>query len=244
MALEAFCRQMQEVLAGAADLYRKIEKGRELMSELTDRSDWFQETLGRIVLDREFLDRQKASIWSNEYTLFLSPDREFRVLAYLWDAHLTDTIHDHGSWGIIGALTGRFTEETYERMDDGKREGHALLRERACNVLEPGGTIYVLPQNEGIHRMSNDTDDVGITINVYGKTLGRGFVQFFYPEKHAVSRVYSPRTHKEVLGIRALGAMNKDWSRDLLSDALRKSNSPFIRRECEIALAGRNRSLE
>jgi predicted metal-dependent enzyme (double-stranded beta helix superfamily) len=200
------------------------------------KPQWFEEFMSKMIFDRAFIESQKPSIWPNEITLYRSPDRSFVVLAYIWDAKLADTVHDHGSWGIIGTLCAKLGEKKYERLDDGKRQGYAELRETESKVLGPGETTFVLPVKNGIHAMENPTDGIAVSVNVYGKTLGRGYVQFFDPARKTVTRVYPPRTYKEVLAVKTLVAFGTGRAEAILQQALREPQPPHLREEIEAAL--------
>ncbi len=158
------------------------------------------------------------------------------MLAYIWDAGLADTIHDHGSWGIIGTLVAKLGERKYERLDDGKREGYCELRETAFGVFHPGETTFVLPLNKGLHAMDNPTDGIAVSINVYGKTVRQGFIQFFDPAKNTVTRAYPPRTLKEVLAAKTLAAIDPGRAEGVFREALASSRPPQLRQEYEEAL--------
>jgi hypothetical protein len=56
--------------------------------------------------------------------------------------------------------------------------------------------------------MDNTTDGIAVSINVYGKTVRQGFIQFFDPVKNTVTRTYPPRTLKEVLAVKTLAAID------------------------------------
>jgi predicted metal-dependent enzyme (double-stranded beta helix superfamily) len=234
MTLEAFCNRFQGILDQEKDLPNRLQLGRELMSELTHHVDWFRGCLGRLLFDKEFLAMQKPSIWPNEITLYRSPDQSFVIFAYIWEAYLKDVIHDHGSWGIIGSFIQSIHETKHERLDDGKIEGFAELKEASSREIEQGDTTCVLPLNNGIHRMENRTNAIAVTVNVYGKTIRRGYIQFYYPENKTVLRVFPPKTFKQVLAVRALCAMD---ATSLLKEALEKPLPDYIRKECELSLA-------
>ena len=205
---EDFCGRFQRMIADEKTISRKIENGRELVSELLSWQDWFFDYLKKMVLDPSLFESRRPGIWPNEYMLFRSPDRSFVVLAYLWDVRLADFIHDHGSWGIIGTVCGKLGERKYERLDDGKREKYADLRDTEHNVYGPGETTIVLPLNKGIHAMDNPTDGIAASINVYGKTMRHGYIQSFDTKKKTVTRVFPPRTLREVLAIKLLAAID------------------------------------
>jgi predicted metal-dependent enzyme (double-stranded beta helix superfamily) len=233
---ETFCGRVRKMLADENTAFRKIENGRGLVSELVSRPDWFFDYLKRIILSPAPAEGQKQGIWPNEYLLYRSPDKSFVVLAYIWDARLADIVHDHGAWGIIGTLVARLGEKKYERLDDGKREGYAELRETEHRVYGSGETTFVLPLNKGLHAMDNPTEGIAVSINVYGKTIRQGYVQFFDPEKKTVTRVFPPRTRKEVLAVKTLAAIDPSRAEGVLREALAASRPPFLRQEYEEAL--------
>ncbi len=234
---ENFCGRIQRMIADEKTITRKIENGRELVSELMIRPDWFFDYLKKRILEPSSFESRSPGIWPNEYTLHRSPDRSFVVLAYVWDAKLADIIHDHGSWGIIGTLCSRLGERKYERIDDGKREGCAELRETGHKVCGPGETTFVLPLNKGLHAMDNPTDGIAVSINLYGKTIRQGYIQFFDPEKKTVTRVYPPRTLKEVLAVKTLAAIDPSRAEGVLRKALGTPRPPQLIEQYEAALA-------
>jgi len=235
--LEQFCAGMNDLLKGKPDQTVLTSKGRALVGELMSSSEWFGGVIEKILFDKEFSATLRPGIWTNEITLYRSPDRSFLILCYIWEPGVFDTIHDHGAWGIIGSLIGHVGERKYVRLDDGSREGYAELEDVSSVVLKPGDTTYVLPLNKGIHRMENYGKDTAVTINVYGPNIRKGYVQFFYPEVKSVSRVYPPKTMKEVLSVRALGSVTAPWSKDLLKRILTGSFSDYIKKEGEVSLA-------
>jgi predicted metal-dependent enzyme (double-stranded beta helix superfamily) len=235
--LEQFCESFNDLLKGKPDISTLISTGRSLVSELMNQKEWFGDILQRILFDNEFSESQKPGIWPNEITLHRSFDRSFLVLCYIWDKGLSDTIHDHGSWGIIGSFVRSIGEHKYMRLDDGKKEGYAELEEVSSIVLNPGETTYVLPLNKGIHRMENFGSDTAITINVYGPNVRKGYVQFFYPEMNSVNRVYPPKTLREALAVRALGSLAAPRSEELLKRILKSGLPDYIKKEGEISLA-------
>jgi len=244
MNLTEFSSLFQSLLEAEKDTSHILREGRLLLTELLGRRDWFAEFLNRLLTDRTLLAGQKPSLWPNEITLYRHPDASFVVLAYIWEPYAIDTIHDHGSWGIVGAYINKIRERKYRRLDEGTLEGYAELEESADRILSPREITVVRPLDEGIHQMENLSDGVAITVNVYGKTVRKGYSQFFYPEKKAVRRVYPPRTHKEVLLIRSLGTIREPWAEEILVNATRNPMPDYIRRECERSLSAMNNGRE
>ena len=237
MDLDLFSQRMKELIDGENDRERLIGSVRDLVSQLTATTDWLRESLEKLLFDREFLIDQTNSVWPNEFSLMRGPGGEFAAFAYVWEPGSADVIHDHGAWGVVGGVINRFEERKYRRLDDGSRADHAELAETAHLVIEPGETTFVLPLDEGIHRMENSTEDLAISINVYGRPARRGYIRLFDIETQTVRRAWAPRNLKRLTAMRTLGAVGKPWAGEILENARRLPLPDPIREECERALA-------
>ena len=237
MNLEEFSLQMQAIIEGEGDQDKLVEAVRKLVSRLCTTTDWLGESLEKLLFDREFLNSQTNSIWPGEFSLTSGPNGKFNALAYVWEPDSADTIHDHGSWGVVGTVLNRIIEQKYRRLDDGSREGHAELSESARLVIDPGETTFVLPLDEGIHRLENPGKELAVSINVYGKGAPRGYVRFFDAQRQTVRRVLPPRNLKRLTAMRILGVVGEPWAGDILKNAQQLSLPDPIREECERALA-------
>jgi len=242
MNLDEFCRRFHLLMEEKLPVMAMIEKGRSIVGELVSDAEWFHDILEKMLFDRQYLDGQRASIWPNEITLYRSPDKSFVALAYFWEAHAADNIHDHGSWGIVGELINPSIERKFRRLDDGKTDGYAVLEETSARVLSQGDTTFVLPLDKGIHQMENLTDQIAVSINVYGRIIRKGYAQYFYPDKKSVARIFPPRTLKEVLAVRVLGAIDRPWAEDMLRARMHEPLTDLLKKECEDTLSHINSS--
>jgi len=236
MDFNLFFDSFAKMCAGTDDMKEIIPAGRRLLEDLLTDRVWYQTFLEKAIFDAEFRRIQKPSPWPNEMTLKRSSDGSFVILSYSWWPHQVDVIHDHGSWGIIGTLEGTMFERTYRRLDDGSQEGRAELADKSRKILPPGKTTVVLPLNDGIHQMGS-VDQFCITINVYGRSVRKGYSQLFDPERKSVRRVYVPSMQKAVLAIRSLGYLDEAWSRDMLEDAMRRPIPGPLQEEAKLALS-------
>jgi len=234
--LQSFFADLHKMLADEESVSWRIEQGRELVSDLASEPGWFFDHLEKMVREPALFKRERPGVWPNEYTLYRSPDKSFVVLVYVWGARLADTIHDHGSWGVVGTLLGTLGETKYERLDGGTRSGFCELGETASSILSPGETTPILPLNQGLHAMHNLTDGIAASINVYGKSIGRGYTQFFDPAKHTVTRVFPPLLAKEVLAAEALVSIDPQRAEDVIRQALGTPRPTPVRKEYEEAL--------
>jgi hypothetical protein len=84
--------------------------------------------------------------------------------------------------------------------------------------------------------MDNPTDGIAVSVNVYGKTIRQGYVQFFDPEKKTVTKVFPPRTLREVLALKTLAAIDPSRAEGVLREALGTPRPPQLKQEYEAAL--------
>jgi predicted metal-dependent enzyme (double-stranded beta helix superfamily) len=237
MNLEEFCLRFHAFLDEKPSFPLLLEAGQELFGELLSDPSWFREILRKLIMDRDFLKTQEVSVFHNEITLHRSPDRAFSVLAYIWEPDYVTPIHDHGSWGIIGGLIQPFRERKYRRLDDGQAQGQAELEEVSSKVIGPGETTHVLPLNKGIHQMEAATDQLAVTVSVYGKSVRKGYIQFFDPFRKKVIPAYHPKLFKEVLAVRTLGAIPEPWAKDILTGEASASIPAYLMREYQLSLS-------
>jgi len=237
MNLEEFCYRLRAGYEEKKDLSRFIEEGRALLGELLKDPTWFRVYLEKLILDPEFLARQEPSIYPNEVTLYRSPDRSFSIQAYFWEPQTTSAVHDHGSWGIVGAMIYPVRERKYRRLDDSQDEGRAELEETSRWRINPGETTFVLPLNEGIHLMEAPEEHGSVTLSVYGRSIRYGYIQFFDLKRKTVRRAYPPRLLKRVLAVRTLGYLADPWGEEILKASAAGPRPEYLEKEIAQALA-------
>jgi predicted metal-dependent enzyme (double-stranded beta helix superfamily) len=237
MNLEEFCLRFQALLEEKPSVPQALEVGGELLGHLVIDPGWCQGILKKLILEPDYLNQQPVSVYPNEIMLHRSPDRSFSILAYIWEPHSPSPVHDHGSWGIVGCLIQPVRERKYRRLDNGQVEGFAELEETSSTVIEPGGISTVLPLNKGIHQMGAVNDQVAITVGVYGRSIRKGYTQFFDPSKKTVIRAYSPKLFKQVVAIRALGSMAQPWEEDILEAKIPASIPDYLKNEYQLSLS-------
>lgn len=233
---EKFCGEYQKMLSEEKTIVGSVERGRQLVAELTSQPDWFCSYLERIISHEASAGIERAGIWSNEYTIYRSPDKTFIVLAYIWEEGQQDIIHDHNGWGVVGTLLGKMREKKYKRLDDGTKEGFCELQEVFNEVLGPGETTFVLPLNNGLHVMDNAAEGIAVSINVYRKLIDRNYIQSFDPVGKKVTRLFPGRTLREILAVKTLAEINPQQTEKVLEKALGASKPPFLKKEYEEVL--------
>ncbi|MDH7480044.1 MAG: cysteine dioxygenase family protein [Syntrophomonadaceae bacterium] len=236
-SLEQFNGEMSRFLAGRPGQERIFEEGQALVQQLIASPDFTRGVLERLAIDAEFAALFFPSIDPNDLTLYRDPAGEFSVRLFVWDASVPYPPHDHGSWGIVGALGGRTREVKWERLDRQNMPGYAELRAKSEAVLSPGQTTWVLPLDEGIHSMQAVGVPTSLTLHVYGRAVRKGFIQAYHPARNQVYRMYSPTLARRAVALHALGVIDAPWSKEVLRRALQDPRE-LIREEAELALSG------
>jgi predicted metal-dependent enzyme (double-stranded beta helix superfamily) len=99
------------------------------------------------------------------------PRDGFLVETVCWAPGRGVAPHDHRTWGVVAGLDGRETNLDWRRLDDGAVPGRAALEPAAETVMRPGDVKTFVPTD--IHSMRNDSDEVSLSLHVYGRHLGR-----------------------------------------------------------------------
>jgi len=191
--------------------YKDMEKrlfyiGQEMPALLLNRQ-LFQKILTHIVKGHRYPDARQATMFSNEFILFISTKRLFSVRLYIYDPGQYTPIHDHNSWGVYGCVHNRIEVIRYRREDDETKPGYARLQEIERPVLHPGHTAPVLPLNDGIHKAGNPAGQTSVMLSVYGTPVRRLYVNQYDHRQNHVSKLYPPRLRKKMLASQALDSM-------------------------------------
>jgi predicted metal-dependent enzyme (double-stranded beta helix superfamily) len=191
--------------------YKDMEKrifyiGKEMPALLLNRQ-LFRKILTNIVKGRNYPDARQATMFTNEFVLYINNRRLFSVRLYIYEPGQYSPIHDHNSWGIYGCVLNTIEVVRYRREDDETRPGYARLREIERPILQPGDTASVLPLNDGIHRAGNPAGSTSVMLCVYGTPIRRLFVNEYDHIQNRVSKLYPPRLNKKMLASQALESM-------------------------------------
>jgi predicted metal-dependent enzyme (double-stranded beta helix superfamily) len=87
----------------------------------------------------------------------------FSIGCFVWGAGQATPIHDHRSWGVMGVLSGTLQSENFAIGASGRLE-----RSAPAELLHAGQVSWLDPTVGDIHRISAGTDDVDVSIHVYG----------------------------------------------------------------------------
>jgi predicted metal-dependent enzyme (double-stranded beta helix superfamily) len=115
------------------------------------------------------------------HLLHEEPDHSLAVFAASWLPGRGAPPHDHGVWAIVVGVEGSERNTFYERTDDRSRPGYAELRPIGEQVLAPGD-VLAMPRGT-IHSVSNDSDQVTLSLHVYAMHINFTRRSQFDPER-------------------------------------------------------------
>lgn len=179
--LEKFIGDLRAIWAAESDNERRMERAKPLLEHL---------------LSDPGLKTHSAAWPSTEgyknLLLYVDPDYHFVINAVVRVPGRTGSVHDHAdAWVLYGVLDGSESLERYDRVDDGKRAGHAELRLSSVTTGTQGKVDLVLPH--AIHaEQGGPTRSVAIIVR--SQRLGEGTVlQHTYdPKADTVIERYGP----------------------------------------------------
>jgi len=177
------------------------------MPGLLSNRPLFKKILTDIVKGGNYPDIRQATLFSNEFILFINPRRLFSVRLYIYEPGQFTPVHDHNSWGVYGCVSKKIEVIRYRRADDETRPDYARLQEIERLILRPGETTSVLPLNDGIHRAGNPSQQTALMLNVYGTPIRRLYVNQYDILQNSLSKRHPPRLRKKMLATQALDSM-------------------------------------
>lgn len=153
--LRSFVRGLTEVVDATTDEDAVLERGRALLAELVSDDTWLPEQFATARADRYA-----------QYLLHCDPLERFSMVSFVWGPGQRTPVHNHTVWGLVGMLRGSELSEEYE-LRDGVPVGTGKTA-----LMAPGEVDAVSPRIGDWHRVTNTSDDVSISIHVYGGNVG------------------------------------------------------------------------
>jgi predicted metal-dependent enzyme (double-stranded beta helix superfamily)/TusA-related sulfurtransferase len=182
--LQRLYQELSEVIKIEKDAGKAIAKTRPILEQIIN---------GRMI-EEKFLRPLKSR--PAAYLVYKPQDRSFSVISMVWGAGHRFPVHDHLSWGLIGIYQNGITEERYERLDDGSRDGFADLRETEVRDFQEGqileeGLVFDEHHRKDIHRILNQTARPSVSIHILASDLGMKHRNQYDPLSRTVKRFVS-----------------------------------------------------
>lgn len=113
--------------------------------------------------------------------LHVEADQSLFVVVDSWLPGRGVQPHDHDTWAVVAGLEGIEYNRFWQRLDDGRRPGHARLRCSGERQICPG-EVLTMPRG-AIHSVSNPGERTSLSLHVYGRHLNYTARRRFDPER-------------------------------------------------------------
>lgn len=127
----------------------------------------------RLVTDKTWL-KQKYYETDEEqgfgvHLLHEEADHTLAVLLVNWLPGRGTPPHDHGTWAVVAGVEGTERNVRYKRLDDGSRSDYAKLKVKQDFNADEGDLVCM--KTGGIHKVTNETDSMTLSLHTYGKHI-------------------------------------------------------------------------
>jgi len=160
---ENFVADLRAIWAAENDNQRRMERAKPLLE--------------RLVMDQGL--KAHSALWPStegykNLLLYVDPQYHFAINAVVRAPGRSGSVHDHAdAWVLYGVLDGSESLERYERIDDGRRAGHAELRLVSVTTGTQGKVDLVPPH--AIHaEQGGPTRSVAVIVR--SQRLGEGTI--------------------------------------------------------------------
>lgn len=105
--------------------------------------------------------------------VYAQPDGLLSLFTMVWEPGQWTPVHDHGTWGLVGVISGFLTERNMIRTDPCEREDHGIiLRRGGMSLMGPGSVATFVPNPDHIHRTGVPRNEKrAVTLHLYGRHM-------------------------------------------------------------------------
>lgn len=175
-SIKDFSNDLENIVSVSSSYEDIIKETAYKMAFLLDNDNLF---------DNDYINKIRNHEIDN--TLYRSTNNDFIIQLFTWEANSTTPIHDHFTWGLMGVYYNKLKviEYNLKKIDNNAYD----LNESDTYIATEGDICYILPPNEEIHKISNPTDKLSVSIHIYGKNIDE--YNIYDIEKNKIFRVNS-----------------------------------------------------
>lgn len=157
-------RNHQAVVDALAERVRRVAVAHE---DPLDRIHALEGPLAAVVRDPYWLAApfRRVQGHGTYYLLWRDIETDVSLLAMVLGPKGETPIHDHLTWGVVGVY------ETMQRETRFVLRG-ATLSETANRRRPPGSVSYLMPPDDDIHVVRNESEGAAVSVFVMGSNLG------------------------------------------------------------------------
>ena len=161
--LEAFIGRCRGVIAAEGEPADIVHRIAPLMRALLLSRKGF--------LSPEHFQSDPASYARN--AVHVSDDGDLSLFVLVWLPGQWTPVHDHGSWGVVGVLSGVLEERNYMSVDGEIKSDHGIRLRRGGGTLLPEGAVSTfVPNPDHIHVTGVPEDRAqATTLHLYGRNM-------------------------------------------------------------------------
>jgi len=132
--------------------------------------------LGLLNSDRGFLGPAHFRSTPDHYArnaIYICPSGDISLFALVWLPGQWTPVHDHGSWGVVGVVSGMLEERAYMPADgDITADTGIRLRRGGVVLLNPGAVTSFVPNPDHIHVTGVPAErEMCVSLHLYGRNM-------------------------------------------------------------------------
>jgi predicted metal-dependent enzyme (double-stranded beta helix superfamily) len=158
------------------DIAARTSDGSEITRQLREPARRL--ALSKAWLEPRFFSRDEVQGFAI-YPLHEEPDHSLSVVVASLLPGRALPPHDHRVWAMQIGMEGYETNVAWRRTDDRSRPGYAKIEEVGRTVFGPGDIVSFLPDD--IHSVLNESDQLALSLNLYGLSYGYAHASRFDP---------------------------------------------------------------
>lgn len=156
-ALAAFFGQMDRLVADERDARTLAGVTGGYLKQLLRCPDFLEERFTRA-------DGEEYA----QHIVHVHEKGKYSLVSLVWLPGQSTPVHDHISWCVVGVLSGQERETSYSLCGPPDRP---WLAARAQIDHQAGDVCLLVPPRDDIHRVWNPTENVSISLHVYGADI-------------------------------------------------------------------------
>ncbi len=157
------------------DLAEDVQRLVDQHADVRERVQAITPHLERWMADPDLTAGQRSPCEARAcgHLLHSAADGSFFIISVVFPPGTSSGVHYHGAWGVIGVLSGVDEETKYARPEGPAvpSAGEACeLEQTAKQHFPPGSITYLLPPEEGYHRVRAVGEETGVSLHILGGT--------------------------------------------------------------------------
>ena len=155
----------------AADVQRLVDQQVDVQERVRASAPYLERWMADPDLAPE--QREPCDGRACGHLLHTADDGSFFIISVVFPPGTSSGVHYHGSWGVIGVLSGLDEETKYARPEGSPEPsaGEACeLQQTAKQRFPPRSITYLLPPEEGYHRVRAVGEETGVSLHILGGT--------------------------------------------------------------------------